>query len=173
MAHGESKGQVDATFEKRVNALEEIAREISAQFKTWQDLRPWHTPKELAGRDLLDVPALHNPCWDRNAINELYSEQILKGPGTQGGTTGDLIAMKWQADFMATEERAFRLRHASLARCAALMHGRLDGHGQQNISIFSSFKGAVQKGIDTGKAHAQPPKNFQGDINSGAASGIA
>ena len=166
MAHGTSKGQVDSRFDKRTNELEEIARKMSEQFKNWQELRPWHTPKDLADRDLLDVPSLHNPCWNRNSINELYSEQLLAGPGKQGGTTGDLIAMKWQADFMATEERAFRLRHASFARCAALMHGRLDGHGRPSVGVFSFFKKAVKKAVDTGRAHAKPPAN-QGDANPG------
>lgn len=155
MAHGASKGQVDSKFTKRVNELEEIARKMSEQFKTWQNFRPWHTPKDLADRDLLDVPSLHNPCWDRNNINQIYSEKILAGPGKKGGTSGDLIAMKWQADFMATEERAFRMRHASLPRCAALMHGRLDGHGKQQVSVFSFFKQAVQNHINIGRAHGQ------------------
>jgi hypothetical protein len=178
MANGESRGQVDEKFTKRINDLEDIAQKMSEQFKDWQHFRPWHTPKELvdAERDLLDVPSLHTPCWDRNSINQLYSEKILAGPGKEGGTTGDLIAMKWQADFMATEERAFRLRHASLPRCAALMHGRLDGHGQKKISVFSSFAGSVKTSIDTGRAHAKPPTSkdaFKGDINSTAAAGLA
>lgn len=155
MAHGTSKGQVDDKFTKRVNELEELARQMSEQFKTWEGIRPWHTPKDLTDRDLLDVPALHNPCWDRNNINQIYSEKILAGPGKQGGTSGDLIAMKWQADFMATEERAFRMRHASLARCAALMHGRLDGHGKEQVGVFSFFKQAVQNHINIGRAHGQ------------------
>lgn len=157
MAHGTSKGEVDSKFEARINDLEESARKIADHFKTWGTLRPWHTPKELVDqeRDLLDVPALHNPCWDRNDINQTYSEKILAGPGKQGGTSGDLIAMKWQADFMAVEERAFRMRHASLARCAALMHGRLDGHGKEQVGVFSFFKQAVQNYINIGRAHGQ------------------
>lgn len=153
MAHGVSKGQVDSNFSKRVESLETRAKEQSEMFQSMDKFRPWHTPDELKGRDLLDVPSLHNPCWDRNNINSLYSEQILAGPGKKGGTSGDLIAMKWQADFMAAEERAFRLRHASLPRCASLMHGRLDGHSQSGVSVFSFLKQGVQNYIDVGRSH--------------------
>ena len=122
-------------------------------FQSLNGWRPWHTPDEMQGRDLLDVPSLHNPCWDRNNINSLYSEDILAGPGKMGGTSGDLIAMKWQADFMATEERAFRLRHASLPRCAAMMHGRLNGHSRAGVSVFSFLKQGVENYIDGGRSH--------------------
>lgn len=153
MAHGVSKGQLDPNFSKRIEGLESRAKEQSEMFKTMGQFRPWHTPEELKSRDLLDVPSLHNPCWDRNNINAVYSEQILAGPGKKGGTSGDLIAMKWQADFMSAEERAFRLRHASLARCSSMMHGRLDGHGRSGVSVFSFLKQGVQNYIDVGKSH--------------------
>lgn len=153
MAHGSSKGQVDGAFTTRINELETRAREIAEKFQSMDGARPWHTPNALLDRDLLDVPALHNPCWDRNNINETYSARVLAGPGKSGGTSGDLIAMKWQADFMAAEERAFRMRHASLARCAALMHGRIKGHGTAGSGVFSFFKQAVENSINVGRAH--------------------
>lgn len=153
MGHGTSKGVVDTTFTQRITQLEEQARKIAAHYQHMEAPRPWHVPDALKTRDLLDVPGLHNPAWDRNNINETYSEKVLAGPGKAGGTSGDLIAMKWQADFMSTEERAFRLRHASHARCAAMMHGRLNGHGRANVSVFSFFKDAVENMIEVGKAH--------------------
>lgn len=154
MAHGTSKGVVDDKFKERIKQLEEQAKKMAEYYRELSSKpRPWNTPKELKDRELMDVPSLHNPCWDRNKINETYSEQVLSGPGKSGGTTGDLIAMKWQADFMATEERAFRMRHASYVRCAALMHGRLNGHGREKVSVFSFFKDAVENMIEVGKAH--------------------
>lgn len=153
MGHGTSRGQLDPNYEKHIDGLEQAAQKMSEQFKTPTELRPWHTPEEIKDRDLLDVPSLHNPCWDRNNINQLYSETILGGPGQQGGNSGDLIAMKWQADFMAAEERAFRMRHMSLVRAGALMHGRLKGHGMAGKSVFSFFKQAVENTISVGRAH--------------------
>jgi hypothetical protein len=159
MAHGQPKGVVDAAFEERIKDLEAYARNCAEQFKTWEDPRPWAVPEQLKDRDLLDVPSLHEPCWNRNNINELYSEQVLSDYGAESGTVGDLIAMKWQADFMAVEERAFRLRHASLPRCAAVAHGRMDGHGITEHGIFSNLRRAVQAYIDAGRANAAPGAN--------------
>lgn len=148
MAHGKPKGKIDPAFQARVDDLEDKARKIADQFKTYSGFREWHTPKDV--KDPLDVPSIHNPTWNRNSINQLYSNDILAGEGTSGGTVGDLIAMKWQADFMAVEERAFRTRHATLARCAAIAHGRLDGHGQKGESVFSFLKDAIKAHIAAG-----------------------
>jgi len=150
MANGTQKGVVDSQFTKRIEDLENKAQKMSTTFKSMDDWRPWHVPAELG--DPLDVPSLHNPAWERNNINQLYSETILAASGAKGGTCGDLIAMKWQADFMAAEERAFRTRHASFARCATLAHGRLDGHGKTGVGIFSFLKNNVQANITAGGA---------------------
>jgi hypothetical protein len=148
---GTTKGQVDGKFEARVDQLEQRAKKMSELARTYlSGWRPWHTPDELKTKELLDTPGIHMPSWDRNNINQIYSESVLAGPGKEGGTTGDLIAMKWQADFMAVEERAWRTRHASYARCMAFMHGRLDGHGKPKISVFSFLKDGVQSHIDAG-----------------------
>lgn len=148
MGHGVTKGEVDGKFIARVNDLEQKAQKASEQFRNYGTFREWHMPKEIV--DPLDVPSLHNPAWERNSINTKYSVDILAGPGKQGGTIGDVIAMKWQADWMAAEERAFRTRHASLVRCASLAHGRIHGHGQVGRSVFSFLKDAVQTHITAG-----------------------
>lgn len=148
---GKSKGKIDAKFEKRISQLEDKAGQQSSSFRYTQ-AREWHVPEELKDKELLDVPGLDNPAWDRNDINRVYAAEVLAGPGQNGGTTGDLIAMKWQADFMAAEERAFRMRHASYTRCAAFMHGRLDGHGIPKRGIFGFFKDGVQSFISAGRS---------------------
>jgi hypothetical protein len=150
---GASRGQVDGKFQARIDQLEERAKKMAEVFKDYMtNWRPWHTPDEIKTKELLDVPGMSFPSWDRNNINQIYSDSVFAGPEKQGGTTGDLIAMKWQADFMAVEERAWRTRHASYARCMAFMHGRLNGHGKQKVSVFSFFKDNVQTHIDAGKA---------------------
>ena len=148
MAHGTSKGKIDPQFQARVTDLETKAKKAADHFRTQSNYRDWNMPATTG--DPLDVPSLHSPAWDRNSINQLYSVDILAGPGRKGGTVGDLIAMKWQADFMAAEERAFRTRHASMIRCASFAHGRMNGHGKTGLSVFSFLKDAVQSHIDAG-----------------------
>lgn len=147
MAHGKTKGIIHDKFAERVKELEETADKMAKQFRDGSELRPWHVPKD--NKSVLDVPTMHMPAWDRFEINKAYSEDILSGTET-GGTCGDLIATKIQADFMAVEERAYRLRHASYVRCAALAHGQLAGHGQKDSGIFSfvrdSLKMIIQRG---------------------------
>jgi hypothetical protein len=145
---GGPKAIVDPKFKKRVEELEKKARNFADHFRDHNKYREWHVPKTL--KDPLDVPSLHNPDWDRNNINQLYAEQIVGQAGDASGTSGDAQAMKWQADFMAAEERAFRTRHASLVRCASFMHGRLDGHGQIGEGIFTFVKNTVETKIKFG-----------------------
>lgn len=147
---GTSKGKIDAKFAARIQQLEDRAAQQAQVFRH-SGARKWHTPDELAEKELLDVPGLDNPAWDRNEINRTYAADVLAGPGKTGGTTGDLIGMKWQADFMAAEERAFRMRHASYTRCAAFMHGRLDGHGIPKRGIFSFLRDGVKSFIFAGR----------------------
>lgn len=145
---GGPKGKVDPQFIKRINELEEKAKNFSEHFRNHTQYREWHRPDEV--QDPLDVPSLHNPAWDRNEINRIYSEDVVDKSGDKAGSFGDAQAMMWQADFMAVEERAFRTRHASLIRCASLAHGRLDGHGKIGKGIFTFFKEGVQTAIDFG-----------------------
>lgn len=150
MGHPDSPGKavIDRRFQRRIEELEKKARNFSEHFRNHNTYREWHVPKELA--DPLDVPSLHVPAWERNPINKLYSEEIVGQWGDAAGSHGDAHAMKWQADYMAMEERAFRTRHASMIRCASFLHGRLDGHGQQGKSLFTFFKEGVQTAIDFG-----------------------
>jgi hypothetical protein len=147
MAHGKPKGKIVESFKKRVRELEEKARAFSEHFRRYSTPRKWHTPDDL-NTSLLDVANLHEPAWNRDDANRVYCEDVI----TQGdnGTSGDFKAMKKQIRFMAVEERAFRLRHASLVRCAALAHGRLAGHGAQNQSVFSILEITADNDLQSG-----------------------
>lgn len=148
MGRGTTRGVVDGKFEARIKDLEKKADKAKTHFRDQGNYREWWTPQGV--KDPLDVPSLHNPNWERNSINSLYSTSILINNDTGSGTVGDLIAMKWQADFMAVEERAFRTRHASLIRCASMSHGRLDGHSKSGIGVFSILRNTIQQTINEG-----------------------
>lgn len=151
MAEGVSKGKVNDVFEKRVKNLAETARATADSFKeSYKTARKWAIPDGI--KNLCHVPSLHMPAWDRYDINKLYSSDILNGDPDSGGTCADLIAMKVQNDFLAAEERAFRLRHASYTRCAAMMHGRFNGQGQPETNMFEFIKSSIEKIVAAGQS---------------------
>lgn len=144
MAHSKPKAEITPAFLKRIADLEKKAREQSWHFRYGTFPRPWHTPESMENTNLLDVPKLHEPAWNRDEANRVYAQKVLAVSKGDVGTRGDLACMKKQIDFMAVEERAWRLRHASLARCATLAHGRLNGHGAENQGVFSMVKNVVE-----------------------------
>ena len=147
MAHGKPKGKIVESFKKRVRELEAKAKAISEHFRRYSSPRKWHTPDDL-NTSLLDVANLLDPAWNRDEAIRFYCEDVI----TQGenGSSGDFKAMKKQIRFMAVEERAFRLRHASLVRCAALAHGRLAGHGATDQSVFSILEITADNDLQSG-----------------------
>lgn len=148
-----NKAIIDPKFSARIDALEQKARNFADHFRHHNTYREWHVPADFV--DPLDVPALHVPAWDRNDINQKYSEEIVGKRDDASGSDGDARAMKIQADYLAVEERAFRTRHASMIRCAAFLHGRLDGHGKQKLSLFSYLRDSLKTIISRG-AKSEP-----------------
>jgi hypothetical protein len=150
MAHGKSKGKMFPVFTDRIKALEESAKEAAESFKSgYTTYKKWAVPKDTV--NLLHVPSMHMPNWDRFEVNQHYSETVLGQPGEASGTVADLVAVKVQNDFMAVEERAFRLRHASIARCNALAHGRLEEQGDKQESVFEYLKLTLENIIKAGQ----------------------
>jgi hypothetical protein len=163
MGHGVVKSKLIDSFKQRIADLENKAREQSDYFRRHGTTRPWHTPDAMADRDLLDVPALHEPAWNRDDANRIYAQDVLAATAeNKAGTQGDIIALKRQIDFMAAEERAWRARHASFARCAAHAHGRLDGHGAPNAGVFSR----VQTAADNARLRGQSSRRVDPSLSA-------
>ena len=68
--------------------------------------------------------------------------------GEEAGTSGDVIALKLQRDYLAAEDRAFRARHSTLCRNLVHLHGRRDGQGQSQL--FPQIVRQVQNVIKAG-----------------------
>lgn len=150
MAHGTPKGKLEDQFKQRIDDLTQKAQQQSQQFKTQSGSRPWHTPENMKTRNLLDVPNLHEPAWNRNTLNRIYADEVLAVEQAKGGTVADLIGLKRQIDFMAVEERAWRLRHATSSRCAALAHGRIKGHGIKSVGVFAIVQNEIENRMAEG-----------------------
>ncbi len=142
---GRQRARVDATFAQRLNELKQDAAAQAAAFQGSGN-RAWQVPAET--KDLLDVPNLHNPGFDRTALNTNY-QQCVQDPNDPG-TVGDVIGLKQQIDYNAAEERAFRLRHATITRCFTHAAGRRFGLGAGRV--FPNIEKQVSDAIANGGA---------------------
>jgi hypothetical protein len=138
---GKKKARVHETFSNRVKELRAGAKKLAESLQGGDEQqRVWDIPEALADKDLTDVPNLHDPAFDRNEMNANYDETMADAASP--GTVGDVMGLKVQIDYVAAEERAFRLRHATSTRCIVVAHGRLAGHGHDK-GIFTAAENLV------------------------------
>ena len=145
---GTTKARVHPVFTKRLDDLREQADKQVKSLKG-DGPRPWQVPKDYTG-DLLDVPQLHKPSFDREEINTNYKE-VMQDPANPG-TVGDVIGLKSQMDNVATEERAFRMRHSSVVR--SFIHAGGRRFGQANGRMLDNIQDQAAKMILAGGAAA-------------------
>ena len=149
---GKPKASVHKVFTNRLRDLYEQAKKMqNAQQGKYQ--RAWMIPTDM-NKSTLDIAAMHEPAFDREEINNEY-EQVTKDVAS-AGTTGDLISLKLQMDYVAAEERAFRARHTTLCRAMCLSHGRRYGQGHGalfggNRGIEAQIGSFLAAGIGTGE----------------------
>ena len=128
------KGQIHTVFFNRLQDLQTQAGQL-ADAHAGAGQRVWQTPAGFTN-DLLAIGALHEPAFNRELINDNYLDAMKAADDP--GTVGDIVSLKLQMDYNATEERAFRLRHATLCRCAAFAAGRRRGH--RNYTVFAAVE---------------------------------
>ncbi len=112
---GETQASIHPVFQERLEELQEQAGANAAAARG-DGQAAWDLPTDLA-TDLFDIKALHTPAHDRDDINTNFA-RLVSSPDT-AGTTGDVIALTYQNDYVASEERALRLRHCNLVRSVA------------------------------------------------------
>lgn len=142
---GTKKARVHDVFRKRTTQLRQGSAKIAASLRG-EGQRPWEIPTEQE-KSLTDVPAMHDPAFNRNEINANYDEVLASG--SDPGTVGDAASLKHQVDYNAAEERAFRLRHATSVRCIVVAHGRINGHGH-DAGIFAAAENMASDLIAAG-----------------------
>jgi hypothetical protein len=148
MPKGTKKGDVLAPFNTRLKELREQALQQATAFRG-SGHRVWNIPEDIEAEGLFDLENLHgkaNTGFDRTEINTKYEEcfQDAKDPGT----TGDVIGLKLQIDYLAAAERAFRFRHASTARL--LTHATCRRYFQARGPTFTFAERAVSNIIESG-----------------------
>lgn len=151
---GKSQAKVHTVFSDRLRDLQKQAKQSHAAFRGISQ-RGWQVPTQASG-SLLDIANLHNPAFEREAINTNYVE-ATRDLDT-AGTNGDVIALKQQMDYNACEERAYRARHTSLVRAMCLAHGRRAGQGYGDVwAAGSGIEAAVAANIAAGALGATTP----------------
>lgn len=133
---GQSKGKVHDTFRNNVEQLQKDANNLS-RATTGLEQRKWQIgPLTAWDGNVLNVPGI-TPKYDRAEIGNNYS-QCLADP-VNPGTTADTQALTLQSDWLAMQERAFRLRHATSVRTAIHAAGRRLGHADD--------RGVIRTGV--------------------------
>jgi len=134
---GQSRASVASNFDGYMRQLRAAANNMQNAFQA-KAQRAWMA---MAG-DGLDPANMPDTQFDRQELNTMY-DQITNNENY--GTTGDVIAVKLQIDYIAAAERAMRARHCSLPRSAALAHGRRYGHAHG--AVFSDGEGGIQYAV--------------------------
>lgn len=108
--------------------------------------RKWNLPGINQGwnGNPLDITGM-NLAFQRDDINDLHCVSM-----TSSARLADSMAMKRQADYMAAEERAYRLRHATGIRCNVHSAARLVAHGHGNGVYHNGVLGYIQDGLAAG-----------------------
>ena len=75
--------------------------------------------------------------FDRGPVGQNYAECLADQRAL--GSVGSAQALVLQSDYVAAQERAFRVRHATSVRCAAHAAGRRRGHADD--------RGVIRAGV--------------------------
>lgn len=108
------------------------------------DQREWALPAGITGS--LTHPLTLEAPLSRRQLNETY-QRIMNNEGS----VGDAAACRIQADYLAAQERALRLRHASSLRCAMHSASRRAGQALPG-GVFDRVTDYVQGFIHEGTA---------------------
>lgn len=141
------RAEVHAVFRAAAGQLQADAANLAAAAagaaqRTWQvgPLGDW-------GGDPLDVPGISGR-FARAAIHENYAA-CLADPGNPG-TVADTQALTLQNDWVAAQERAFRVRHCTSVRAALHAAGRRAGHaddrGVIRAGVVKYIEDVIKKG---------------------------
>lgn len=142
---------LDDKFLERNNDLKTQGNEISEAIKL-NNQRSWMLPSDDDWSGNIFVIGDLSIPFSREDLNTTYQDlfTIITDPGsptqksTTRGHTGDAMAVKLQADYLSSQERSFRLRHASSVRCQTHAASRRQGHSHSSAGIFSRIETFLQ-----------------------------
>lgn len=149
---GKPQSQVDPVFSERLAQLRaDCQRQLDglrgdAQRRWCNTASPAGSPLPL---DPADIAGLHRPHFDRTGLNTTYAQVVRSFE--DAGTVAETIAIKLQLDYLAAEERAWRVRHSSLPRALCHAHGRRAAQADRG-RVFRAVELAVAEILAAGGA---------------------
>jgi hypothetical protein len=147
MAEGRSKAKIVKSVQDQVTKLSEQNKKCSEASKDYGIGRVWMLgPVGQDGwdGDVTDLTSMRK-AFDKSEIVDCFNEVMDdKNPGT----VSDKIAMKFQSDYLAAMERAFRTRHAGSVRCEMFASDRrfLQGSGNIEGLIIGNLQNVIARG---------------------------
>jgi hypothetical protein len=141
---GTPQAEIHQVFQTRLAGLR-AGSAAAVEALMGNGVRLWDLPTGLV-TDLFNISALHKPAHDRETINTNFDK--LSASADNAGTTADGIALLYQCDLVASEERALRLRHMSV--CRAIAHGAGRRYGLGNGQIFDRMREQAEQMVQAG-----------------------
>lgn len=146
-----SQADVDPVFVRQIQQLVQAAGSIAKYLTTPGTILSWMVPANWSG-NTRNIAGMSAP-FDRSGINQAYEK--VHSDAQKPGVMGDVVALKFQGDWLAMAERAFRIRQTSPVRDAVHQLVRHAAHGQSRGVFQYGSLGYVQ---DVLKAAKTPPE---------------
>jgi hypothetical protein len=147
MAEGNSKAKIVKAVQDQVSTLAAQNKKCAEASKEYGTGRVWMLgPTEESGwdGDVTDLTGIKK-AFDKSEIIDCFNEVMND---QNPGTVSDKIAMKFQSDYLAAMERAFRTRHAGSIRCELFASDRrfLQGSGNIEGQIIGNLQNVIARG---------------------------
>lgn len=149
MARGTSKARIIKVFNDQVAALIEQNGKCAKASSDDGAGRVWMNGAFGSNGwngDVTDLTAMRK-AFDRSEVIDTMNEVMQK---ENPGTTADKIAMKFQSDYLASLDRAYRTRHASAVRSEIFSASRRSLQASDNLADFTL--GQTQRIISRGQS---------------------
>ena len=131
--------ELDPRFLAQITRLQDVSASVANTTTNIEHAqRSWQNPDDNNGAwsgSPFDIPNIAK-AFDRAALGEAYA-RVMQDPK---GSVGDAMSVKLQSDYLAAQERAFRLRHLSSVRARVHAAARRRGHANDEFGIFARVR---------------------------------
>jgi|TARA_R110000824_G_scaffold16491_4_gene68428 hypothetical protein len=144
-----AKSEIRERFLAQLNKAAETATAVS-NATLLKAQRRWHlVDKGDWDGDLFNITDI-GKAFSRKENEEDVAEAIKDGASP--GTSGDLMVSVMQGDYLAAQERAFRVRHQSRARADIHAAARRMGHAHDKGIFKRGIKGVIENILKQSKS---------------------